>query len=187
LNNHAPFGLWYLDAAGSDMLALCGTRTQTFDQCVTQCLDPNNRNVTNQTVYYVDLVPLHLPLSPCLNLIDLFVRVCAQAVEVNQTIIEITPYVGCGLITEFVDATDYSLCVEFMYGTFPLFKSLAWRVECLLTCPLASAGDFLVVVATIVLGFLWIFYELVVILAYERWVAHAPPHTHTIKRLAHFF
>jgi hypothetical protein len=37
------------------------------------------------------------------------------------------------------------------------------------------------VVATIVLGFLWIFYELVVILAYERWVAHTPPHTHIIK------
>lgn len=119
--NDSP--LYCLDTAicSTNGTAMCYQQTQTFDQCVTQCLDPNNRNVTNQTVYYVDL-----------------------AVEVNQTIIEITPYVGCGLITEFVDATDYSLCVEFI------------------------AGDFLVVVATIVLGFLWIFYELVVILAYER-------------------
>jgi hypothetical protein len=60
---------------------------------------------------------------------------CAQAVEVNETIVEITPYVGCGLITEFVEATDYSLCVEFMYGNpsvphyhFPLFNIIgcAW-------------------------------------------------------------
>jgi hypothetical protein len=101
--------------------AICYTQTQTFAECVTQCLSANNRNVTNTTIYYVDLYD-----------------------ELNSTITDITPYVGCGLITQFVEVTDEALCVEFM------------------------AGDYLVVVATIALGGLWMFYEVTNLLAFER-------------------
>ncbi|ELR23640.1 uncharacterized protein ACA1_072730 [Acanthamoeba castellanii str. Neff] len=64
--------------------------------------------------------------------------------ELDAMIARVKPYAGCQLITRFVEATNEPLCVEYL------------------------SGDFLLVVSAIGVCVLWLFYQLLLLLAFER-------------------
>jgi hypothetical protein len=99
----------------------CYNRTQTIDECSTECLDPSYRDGASQMVTYASLMT-----------------------QLDEMIDRVTPYAGCQLITRFVEATTEPLCVEYL------------------------SGDFLLVLSAIGICVFWIFYQLLLLLAYER-------------------
>jgi len=64
--------------------------------------------------------------------------------ELDAMIARVQPYAGCQLITRFVEATNEPLCVEYL------------------------SGDFLLVLSAIGVCVLWLFYQLLLLLAFER-------------------
>lgn len=81
---------------------LCYNNTLTIKACATQCLNSSYRSKTT-------------------DILD----ASNQAITYSNTIEEINPYVGCGVLIVWSNATQNSVCVELMSGTFLLFLGTA--------------------------------------------------------------
>jgi hypothetical protein len=96
-------------------------RTQTLEQCSTDCLNPDYRNTSAEVVQYAELVCLQASTSPphdrCIALRTMLITgdVPDQMTELDAMIARVKPYAGCQLITRFVEATNEPLCVEYLY------------------------------------------------------------------------
>ncbi len=89
--------------------------------------------------------------------------------ELDAMIARVMPYAGCQLITRFVEATNEPLCVEYLYviAILPSAVPVLWpHLFCFPTY--RRSGDFLLVLSAIGVCVLWLFYQLLLLLAFER-------------------
>jgi hypothetical protein len=96
-----------------------------------------------------------------------------QMSELDAMLARVMPYAGCQLITRLVEATNEPLCVQYLSGDFllgtlsnhpqPHQQTLAYPAPAVL-----SAVGICVI---------WLFYQFVLVLAYERYRLHAPTYT----------